>query len=72
VDAQALQGAQEPKAAHRRQENPKPPPAALRTVACAYLAQVPVPHPEFLEPDAAREPQMVVAEHPTVVAKELP
>ena len=48
-------------------------PAALRTVAYAFLAQFPVPHLEILvlEPVVAPELRMVVAEHPMVAGKEL-
>ena len=73
MDVQALKGAQEPKTAHLLQENPKPQPAALLTVAYAFLAQFPVPHLEILipEPVVAPELRMVVAEHPMVAGKEL-
>jgi len=51
--------AQEPQDAHPLPERPKPQPAALRTVAYAFLAQSLVLH---LEPDAATEFRIIVAQ----------
>jgi len=50
--------AQEPQDAHPLPERPKPQPAALRTVAYAFLAQSLVLH---LEPDAVQGFLTVVA-----------